>query len=118
MWYFIGGSKYHFRMQGAGMQPSEVLTLLLEEKVEFLLLQFTDILGSIKTVEIPASKFDAALAGEVMFDGSGGLPPHDRIRVAAQTRSGDVADLPARDGRGVTHGPADLRCSRPGPFSL
>src|SRR3990170_2669161 len=52
------------------MNPSEVLNLLLEEKVEFLLLQFTDILGSIKTVEIPASKFDGALAGEVTFDGS------------------------------------------------
>ena len=52
------------------MNPSEVLNLLLEEKVEFLLLQFTDILGSIKTVEIPANKFDGALAGEVTFDGS------------------------------------------------
>jgi len=52
------------------MNPSEVLTQLLEEKVELLLLQFTDILGSIKTVEIPANKFDAALAGEVTFDGS------------------------------------------------
>jgi glutamine synthetase len=52
------------------MNPSDALTLLLEEKVEFLLLQFTDILGSIKTVEIPAIKFDGALAGEVTFDGS------------------------------------------------
>jgi glutamine synthetase len=52
------------------MNSSDALALLLEEKVEFLLLQFTDILGSIKTVEIPANKFDAALAGEVTFDGS------------------------------------------------
>lgn len=52
------------------MNSTEALTQLLEEKVEFLLLQFTDILGSIKTVEIPASKFDSALAGEVTFDGS------------------------------------------------
>jgi len=52
------------------MNSTEALTQLLEEKVEFLLLQFTDILGSIKTVEIPASKFDGALAGEVTFDGS------------------------------------------------
>ena len=52
------------------MNESEALNLLLEEKVEFLLLQFTDILGSIKTVEIPAEKFEPALAGEVAFDGS------------------------------------------------
>ncbi|MCH8269108.1 MAG: glutamine synthetase [Acidobacteria bacterium] len=52
------------------MNESEALNLLLEEKVEFLLLQFTDILGSIKTVEIPTEKFEPALAGEVAFDGS------------------------------------------------
>src|SRR3990172_236829 len=52
------------------MNQSEILTRLLEEKVEFLLLQFSDIMGSIKTVEIPADKFGGALAGEVAFDGS------------------------------------------------
>ncbi|MGH9784901.1 MAG: type I glutamate--ammonia ligase [Terriglobia bacterium] len=52
------------------MNPSDVLTRLLDERVEFLLLQFTDIMGSIKTVEIPANKFEVALAGEVAFDGS------------------------------------------------
>ena len=52
------------------MTQSEALNQLLEEKVEFLLLQFTDILGSIKTVEIPSNKFEVALAGDVAFDGS------------------------------------------------
>jgi glutamine synthetase len=52
------------------MKQSDALTLLLEEKVEFLLLQFTDILGSIKTVEIPTNKFEVALGGDVAFDGS------------------------------------------------
>jgi len=52
------------------MNPGIVLTRLLDERVEFLLLQFTDIMGSIKTVEIPANKFEVALAGEVAFDGS------------------------------------------------
>src|SRR3990172_7682054 len=52
------------------MNQSEALNLLLEEKVEFLLLQFTDILGSIKNVEIPANRFEVALQGEIVFDGS------------------------------------------------
>ncbi len=52
------------------MISSDALNMLREEKVELLLLQFTDILGSIKTVEIPANRFDHALAGEVIFDGS------------------------------------------------
>ena len=52
------------------MNQSQALNQLLEEKVEFLLLQFTDILGSIKTVEIPGNKFEVALAGDVAFDGS------------------------------------------------
>jgi glutamine synthetase len=33
-------------------------------------LQFTDILGINKNVEIPASQFEKALAGDIMFDGS------------------------------------------------
>ena len=52
------------------MNETEALTALRDEKVEFLLLQFTDILGSIKNVEIPGNKFEVALAGDVAFDGS------------------------------------------------
>src|SRR3989304_2871623 len=52
------------------MNQADALAQLLEEKTELLLLQFTDIMGSIKTVEIPADRFEVALAGEVSFDGS------------------------------------------------
>ena len=38
--------------------------------VDFLRLQFTDILGVNKNVEVPRSQFDKALDGEIMFDGS------------------------------------------------
>jgi glutamine synthetase len=41
-----------------------------QEKVKFLRLQFTDILGTIKNVEIPDRQFRDALNGEIMFDGS------------------------------------------------
>jgi glutamine synthetase len=38
--------------------------------VKFLRLQFTDILGVIKNVEVPDKQFEAALDGGIMFDGS------------------------------------------------
>ena len=38
--------------------------------VKFLRLQFTDILGVIKNVEITDKRFEAALDGRIMFDGS------------------------------------------------
>jgi glutamine synthetase len=48
----------------------EVLEFAKQERVRFLRLQFTDILGSIKNVEIPEPQFKRALEGQVMFDGS------------------------------------------------
>src|SRR5215208_4073131 len=38
--------------------------------VRFLRLQFTDILGVNKNVEIPRSQFEKSLAGDIMFDGA------------------------------------------------
>jgi glutamine synthetase len=38
--------------------------------VKFMRLQFTDILGAIKNVEIPDRQFEEALEGRIMFDGS------------------------------------------------
>jgi glutamine synthetase len=49
---------------------SDILTLLHEQDIRFLRLQFTDILGVIKNVEIPRSQFAKALAGDILFDGS------------------------------------------------
>jgi glutamine synthetase len=48
----------------------EVLEFAKQERVRFLRLQFTDILGSIKNVEIPEPQFERALEGQVVFDGS------------------------------------------------
>jgi glutamine synthetase len=50
--------------------PKDVLELTKKFNVRFLRLQFTDILGVNKNVEIPASQFEKALAGDIMFDGS------------------------------------------------
>src|SRR5687768_15706227 len=43
---------------------------MAKQNVRFLRLQFTDILGVNKNVEIPRSQFDKALAGDILFDGS------------------------------------------------
>ncbi|MDF1521297.1 MAG: type I glutamate--ammonia ligase [Trueperaceae bacterium] len=49
---------------------ADVARRLEEENVRFLRLQFSDILGQNKNVEVPASQFEKALDGEMMFDGS------------------------------------------------
>jgi glutamine synthetase len=41
-----------------------------KERVKFMRLQFTDILGATKNVEVPDRQFEEALAGRIMFDGS------------------------------------------------
>ena len=48
----------------------DIQALLTEHDVRFLRLQFTDILGVIKNVEIPRSQFAKALSGDILFDGS------------------------------------------------
>jgi glutamine synthetase len=53
-----------------GLSRQEILKQLAEQEVSFLRLQFTDILGHNKNVEVPASQFEKALDGELMFDGS------------------------------------------------
>ena len=49
---------------------TEIRNTLNSENVQFLRLQFTDILGLNKNVEVPASQFEKAIDGEIMFDGS------------------------------------------------
>jgi len=47
-----------------------ILRRMENDGVKFLRLIFTDILGVSKNVEVPASQFEKALRGEIMFDGS------------------------------------------------
>ncbi|MBM4763875.1 type I glutamate--ammonia ligase [Bacillus sp. B15-48] len=48
----------------------DIVRLAKEENVKFIRLQFTDILGTIKNVEIPFSQLNKALDNKMMFDGS------------------------------------------------
>jgi glutamine synthetase len=52
------------------MNRERVMELVKEENVRFIRLQFTDILGTIKNVEIPVSQLSKALDNKMMFDGS------------------------------------------------
>ena len=54
----------------AGATAQDILKLAATHDVRFLRLQFTDILGINKNVEIPRSQFEKALAGDILFDGS------------------------------------------------
>ena len=54
----------------APADPAAILERAERDKVKFLRLQFTDILGTIKNVEIPDRQFEDALKGQIMFDGS------------------------------------------------
>jgi glutamine synthetase len=54
----------------SGSTKADILRLATEFGVDFLRLQFTDILGINKNVEVPRSQFGKALDGNMMFDGS------------------------------------------------
>jgi glutamine synthetase len=53
-----------------GATKRDILARAKERGVAFLRLQFTDILGVNKNIEVPESQFEKALDGDIMFDGS------------------------------------------------
>ena len=53
-----------------GYTREEIERKIKEENVKFIRLQFTDMLGTIKNVEIPLSQLEKALDNKMMFDGS------------------------------------------------
>ncbi|MFQ5718334.1 MAG: type I glutamate--ammonia ligase [Acidobacteriota bacterium] len=52
------------------LTANQILKTCERDKVQFLRLQFTDILGMAKNVEVPRRQFEKALDGQVLFDGS------------------------------------------------
>jgi glutamine synthetase len=53
-----------------GATKKDVLDLARRGNVRWLRLQFTDILGVNKNVEVPASQLEKAVNGDILFDGS------------------------------------------------
>ena len=52
------------------MDVKAILERCRNERIRFLRLQFTDILGANKNVEVPESQFEKAFEGRILFDGS------------------------------------------------
>lgn len=52
------------------MSKEEIKKIILEKSISYIRLQFTDMLGDIKAVEIPAAKIEDAFDNKIMFDGS------------------------------------------------
>lgn len=52
------------------MKRDTVFNMVKEHNVKYICLQFTDLFGTIKNVEIPASQLSKALDNKIMFDGS------------------------------------------------
>lgn len=48
----------------------DIVKIVEDKNVKYIRLQFTDILGTIKNVEIPVSQLEKALDNKMMFDGS------------------------------------------------
>jgi glutamine synthetase len=52
------------------MDHSELLARVKEDKVKFISLQFTDVIGTVKSVDIPIARLSEALDDGMWFDGS------------------------------------------------
>jgi glutamine synthetase len=57
-------------LKTTGASKRDILELCKKQGINFLRLQFTDILGINKNVEVPESQFEKALEGDIRFDGS------------------------------------------------
>jgi glutamine synthetase len=66
----IGSSKLHKQILGDSPSKREILNRVQEEGVEFVDLQFTDVMGHVKSVTIPASIFEHVIDGGQWIDGS------------------------------------------------
>ena len=89
-----------------GATAKDVVELARKLSVRSMRLQFTDILGVNKNVEIPASQFAKAVAGDIMFDGSS-------IEGFVRIEESDMLLAPDLDTfRIFPWGPADGRVAR------
>ena len=89
-----------------GATAKDILDVARKLNVRSMRLQFTDILGVNKNVEIPASQFAKAVAGDIMFDGSS-IEGFVRIEESDMLLAPDLETF-----RIFPWGPADARVAR------
>ena len=53
-----------------GYTKDEIRRICKEENIRYIRMMFTDMMGTLKNVEIPVTRLDDALENQVMFDGS------------------------------------------------
>ena len=85
---------------GLSAEAQDVLDEIDEEDIEFLRLQFTDILGTVKNVSVPADQAEKAFTEGIYFDGSS-IEGFVRIQESDMRLKPDpetFAVLPWRDG--------------------
>ncbi|KRN74746.1 hypothetical protein IV73_GL001154 [Weissella kandleri] len=58
------------KMVHKNYQKNEIREIIQKENVQFIRLQFSDVFGVIKNVEVPTSQLGKVLANNLMFDGS------------------------------------------------
>ena len=66
----IGSTKLHKQILGDSPSKQEILKRVEEEGVEFINLQFTDVMGIVKSVTIPSAIFEHVIDGGQWIDGS------------------------------------------------
>jgi len=86
---------------GLSAEAQHVIDEIEEKDVDFLRLQFTDILGTVKNVAVPATQAEKAFTDGIYFDGSS-IEGFVRIQESDMRLKPDpetFAILPWRDGR-------------------
>jgi glutamine synthetase len=66
----LADPEYRALMLRKSLGKKDILRMCEKLDVRFLRLQFTDIMGVNKNVEVPRSQFEKAFDGQIMFDGS------------------------------------------------
>jgi glutamine synthetase len=93
----------------------DILQMAKDNNVSYVRLQFTDILGTIKAVEISVSQLEDALDNKIMFDGSS-IEGFVRIKEADMYLHPDISTWLILDFEDSAYGkvaPSDLRCLYP-----
>ena len=92
--------------------PPDLLARVEEAHVRHIDLQFTDVIGGVKTVTIPASQLSEAIAHGTWFDGSS-VDSFARTAESDMYLVPDRVDVPAAALGRRAHGAADLLGDHP-----